>query len=153
MVRVCGWLVLLGRSQASKDAEILVVRHEVMVLHRQVARPRPDWADRAILAALARLLPAALRGGRLVTPRTLLAWHRRLITRKWTYPNLRGSRTRPPLLTWALCGWLVFVDEAAEDGPAPDPLVGKIGDWVVGAGWLELAASMRSPPVVMGLVM
>jgi len=90
MVRVSGWLVLLGRSQASKDAEIMVLRHEVMVLRRQVARPRPDWADRAILAALARLLPAALRGSRLVTPGTLLAWHRRLITRKWTYPNRPG---------------------------------------------------------------
>ena len=82
MVRVLGWLVLLGRSQASKDAEIVVLRHEVMVLRRQVARPRPDWADRAILAALARLLPEALRGRRLVTPGTLLAWQRRLITRK-----------------------------------------------------------------------
>ena len=90
MVRVFGWLVLLGRSQASKDAEIMMLRHEVMVLRRQVARPRPDWADRAILAALARLLPAALRGSRLVTPGTLLAWHRRLITRKWTYPNRPG---------------------------------------------------------------
>jgi putative transposase len=84
MVRVLGWLVLLGRSQASKDVGILVLRHEVMVLRRQVARPRPDWADRAILAALARQLPAALRGSRLVTPGTLLAWHRRLITRKWS---------------------------------------------------------------------
>src|SRR5207344_3208334 len=90
MVRVFGWLVLLGRSHASKDAEIMVLRHEVMVLRRQVARPKPDWADRAVLAALAQLLPGVLRGHRLVTPRTLLTWHRRLITRKWTYPNQPG---------------------------------------------------------------
>ena len=60
MVRVFGWLFLLGRSQASKDTEILVLRHEVIVLRRQVARPQPDWADGAVLAALARLLPSAL---------------------------------------------------------------------------------------------
>jgi len=92
-IRLFGWLVLLGRSQASNEVEIMVLRHEVMVLRRQVARPRPDWADRAVLAALARLLPAALRGGRLVTPGTLLAWHRRLLTRRWTYPSPPG---RPP---------------------------------------------------------
>ncbi|GAA3623100.1 hypothetical protein GCM10022419_130960 [Nonomuraea rosea] len=84
------WLVLLGRSQASKDVEIIVLRHEVAVLKRQLARPKPDWADRALLAALARFLPAVLRKHRLVTPGTLLAWHRRLIKRSWTYPHHPG---------------------------------------------------------------
>jgi hypothetical protein len=90
MIRIFGWPLLLGRSQASKDAEILVLRHEVTVLRPQVARPRPDWADRAVLAALARLLPTVLRAHRLVTPGTLLAWHRRLTTRNWTYPSRPG---------------------------------------------------------------
>lgn len=90
MIRVFGWLALLGRRQAYKDAEILVLRHEVAVLRRQVAWPKPDWADRAILAALTRQLPAVPRAHRLVTPGTLLAWHRRLITRKWTYPDRTG---------------------------------------------------------------
>ena len=71
-IRVFGWLVLLGRGQASKDAEIMVLRHEVTVLRRQVAWPKPDWADRAVLTALARLLPAVLRAHRLVTPATLM---------------------------------------------------------------------------------
>jgi hypothetical protein len=90
MIRVFDWLLLLGRNQASKDAEIMVLRHEVAVLRRQVRQPRPDWAERAVLAALARLPPAVLRAHRLVRPGTLLAWHRRLITRKWTYPNRPG---------------------------------------------------------------
>jgi putative transposase len=94
LLRVVGWLVLLARSDASKEVEILVLRHEVAVLRRQVTRPRPDWADRAILAALTRQLPKWLRAHRIVTPGTLLAWHRSLGKRRWRYPNSLG---RPPI--------------------------------------------------------
>ncbi|GAA3683421.1 hypothetical protein GCM10022224_055000 [Nonomuraea antimicrobica] len=90
LIWVFGWLVLLGRSQASKDVEIMVLRHEVAVLKCQVVRPKPGWADWALLAALARVLPTVLRAHRLVTPGTLLAWHRRLIKRAWAYPHRAG---------------------------------------------------------------
>jgi putative transposase len=95
-VRLCGWLVLLGRSSASKDAQLLVLRHEVAVLRRANPRPRLDWADRAILAALIRLLPPRLRMHRLITPGTVLRWHRRLVARHWTCPHRTG---RPPVST------------------------------------------------------
>jgi putative transposase len=93
-IRVAGWMVLLARSAASKDAELLVLRHELAVLRRQNPRPKLDWADRAVLAALARLLPRPLRMTRLVTPDTLLRWHRRLVRWHWTYPAKGG---RPPV--------------------------------------------------------
>ena len=64
-VRLCGWLVLLGRSSASKDIELLILRHEVAMLRRTRPRPRLEWADRAVLAALIRVLPRRLRMGRL----------------------------------------------------------------------------------------
>ena len=92
--QLLSWLTLLPRAPSSKDIELLVLRHEVAVLRRTNPKPRLDWADRALLAALIRRLPAALRGHRLITPATVLRWHRRLVTKKWTYPSRSG---RPPL--------------------------------------------------------
>jgi hypothetical protein len=95
MIKLFGWLALLARSDAAKDAEILVLRHQAALLRRQAGRPRPDWADRAVIATLARLLPARLRAHLMVTPCTLLAWHRRLVKTKWTYPNAAGRPLIP----------------------------------------------------------
>ena len=89
-VRSTAWMAQLARSAASKDAELLVLRHEVAVLRRQNPKPKMDWADRAVLAALARLLPRQTRMSRLVTPDTLLRWHRRLVRWRWTYPPKGG---------------------------------------------------------------
>lgn len=93
-VRLTSWMILLARSAAAKDAELLVLRQEVAVLRRKNPKPKLDWADRAIIAALARLLPRPLRMNRLVTPETLLRWHRRLVRWRWTYPHRGG---RPPV--------------------------------------------------------
>ena len=77
--RLLGWLLLLSRTSSSKDIELLILRHEVALLRRTNPRPRLDWADRAVFAALIRRLPAPLRGHRLVTPATIMRWHRRLV--------------------------------------------------------------------------
>jgi putative transposase len=113
VLRVFDWLALLARSNRAKDAEILILRHQVAVLRRQVMTPRLSWADRAILAALARLLP----GGQLrqlqllVSPRTLLRWHADLVRRRWacSRPGAGRPRTMPSVRALVL--------EMARDNP------------------------------------
>jgi putative transposase len=93
-IQLLSWLLLLARSSAAKDVELLVLRHEVAVLRRTTRKPRLDWANRTILSALIRLLPHTLRRHRLATPSTILRWHHRLVATKWTYPHRSGH---PPL--------------------------------------------------------
>jgi putative transposase len=93
--RVFELVVLLGRGERSKELEILVLRHELSILRRQVSRPRFAPRDRVVLAALSRVLPRRSWRAFLVRPETLLRWHRRLAARHWTYPHRRPGR--PPI--------------------------------------------------------
>src|SRR5450631_830385 len=110
--RLVGGLALLARSDAAKDAEILVLRHQLAVLQRQVGRPRLTWPDRAVIAALALRLPPARRLGMLVTPGTILGWHRRLVTRRWT-----TTATRPPGRPSTPTGLRALVKRLASENP------------------------------------
>ena len=114
VLRVFGWLALLARSDRAKDAEILILRHQLTVLQRQAGTPRLSWADRAILAALARLLPAdRLRQLQwIVSPRTLLRWHADLVKRRWAYPRRTQGRPHTAQAIRALAL------EMARDNPA-----------------------------------
>jgi putative transposase len=92
--QLMAWLGLLAQSSRSKNAEILVLRHEVAVLRRQVSRPRLSWADRAVFAALSGLLSHACRLHRILTPATVLRWHRDLVKQRWTQPRRRRTGGR-----------------------------------------------------------
>ncbi len=116
LLRLFGWLALLARSDRAKDAEILILRQQVAVLQRQVKKPRLSWADRAVLAALVRLLPRAqlrqIRQIRLIaSPRTVLRWHAGLVRRRWAYPHRTLGRPRTAQAVRAL------VLEMARDNP------------------------------------
>jgi putative transposase len=94
--RVVGLVCVHRMEPAAKDAEILVLRHQLAVLRRQVARPRFTWSDRALIALLAGLVPREHWRSFLVTPETILRWHRSLLRKRWTYPHRRPGRPALP---------------------------------------------------------
>src|SRR5215469_348643 len=105
-VTVVSSLALLARSSASKNAETLALRHENAVLRRTNPTQRLTWSDRAVLAALARILPKNLRAHRIVTPATLLRWHRRRVTAKPHQPKHPGTFAHPARAAGAeSCAW------------------------------------------------
>jgi putative transposase len=142
--QMLGLVLLTGRASSSKDVELLVLRHEVAVLRRTNPRPRLDWADRAVFAALIRRLPTKLRGHRLVTPGTVLRWHRRLGRKKWTYPNRSG---RPPI-NEAL---VALVERMARENPSwgyrrMQGALLKLGDRVGASTIRRILRRRRIPP-------
>jgi putative transposase len=96
------WMVLQARPDRAKEIEILVLRHQLVVLQRRTPRPRLRWTDRAVIATLARLLPPQRRLGLLVTPSTILRWHHQLTTRRWTTQHARPGRPAIPARVRAL---------------------------------------------------
>jgi len=96
LTKLLGWIVLRARADTTKEIEILVLRHQLAVLRRRTPRPRIRWTDRAVIAALTRLLPVRRRFGLFVTPSTILRWHRQLVTRRWTTQPARPGRPGIP---------------------------------------------------------
>src|SRR5512132_2920908 len=109
--KLLGWIVLRTRSNTTKEIEILVLRHQLAMLQRRTPRPRMSWTDRALIAALTRLLPVRRRLGLLVTPATVLRWHRQLVTRRWTTQPARPGRPAIP------AGLRALVVRLATDNP------------------------------------
>ncbi len=123
----------------AKDAEILVLRHQLAVLRRQVSRPRFTWSDRALISALARLVPRDRWASFLVTPETILRWHRALVRRRWTYPHRRAGHPTLPQETVDL------VVRVVRENPRWGYLriVGELKKLVVTVSKTSLAAVLR----------
>ena len=100
--KLLGWIVLRTRFDTTKEIEILVLRHQLAILQRRTPRPRMSWTDRALIAALTRLLPRPRHLGLLVTPATILRWHRRLVARRCTTqpPDLVDPPSPPACAPW-----------------------------------------------------
>jgi hypothetical protein len=137
--RLFSLIALRGRGEAAKDVELLILRHEVAVLRRQIIRSRLEPKDRVVLAALSRLLPRDRWHARIVAPSTLLRWHRELVARHWTYPQVRGSRGgRPP--TAAVIRKLVL--RMARENPIWGHR--RIHGEIIGLGYKLSAATSRA---------
>jgi hypothetical protein len=139
--KLLGWMVLCTRSETTKEIEILVLRHQLAVLQRRTPRPRMSWTDRAMITALSRPLPIRRRLGMLVTPSTILRWHRLLVARRWTTQPVRPGRPAIP------AGVRALVIRLATENPTwgyrrvrREALIVRVGvrdrhRWSVVAGW------------------
>src|SRR5438105_8414139 len=128
-------LVRGRRAEFAKDVELVLLRHQLSVLARQHQHPRLCPADRAFIAALARLLPPRRRHGLVVTPATLLRWHRELVRRRWTYPQRRSGR---PPTGRALRELGPRVARAGASARAREPGLGLSTDrWRADEAWLS----------------
>lgn len=110
-----------GRSRAVKDVELLVLRHEVAVLRRQVSRARLEPTDRVLLAALSQLLPRQLWSSRIASPATLLGWHRELVARRWKYPTVHPGQVVDPTRSCDPDVGRAACAGESEVGSSPDP--------------------------------
>ena len=140
-----GALVRSRRGLHVKDIELLVLRHELELLRRQVARPKLRPADRALLAGAACHLPRPARSARLVTPRTLLRWHRALVRRRWRQPSGRRGRPELPAEVREL------VLQLARENPRWGHRricgeLGKLGFWMSATSVRRLLASAKLEP-------
>ena len=114
--KLLSWIVLRTHCDTAKEIEILVLRHQLAVLRRRTPRPRITWADRALIAALSRLLPVRRRIGMLIAPATILRWHHQLVARRWTTQPVRPGRPAIP------AGLRALIVRLATENPTWGPI-------------------------------